>query len=598
MRKKQIYLILAFLLTNLISGQKVTLKPTVVNGVSVSNGPINLASVPYSTILLVADIEIPANVSVGDQGTITIYFSKATGIGSNVSIGGNGGSLYFGGGKKVSRNFTINLNWTDFSTSGGYIYCEYKNNGVSFKSPNISVIKNPTVNTGTILNPPADAPNPNTIVNTLCCDQTIRLGEKPAPIIGSQYLNPYQNEPYGINSTWNIGNIGTNNTDLTNNILTFDYVNELKNITVTRSLGYRYKLEFPNKSNTVTITVVPSPITYNEIRVNGSVNTDGSIEISSTNPKDILGDRSSINLNALQNPYYTPKRGDTNIFIDKYEWEYSIINGTTEEQSWNMIPNQFSSSLNSLLLPRSNSSKDNLYSVRRIAIYQNLKVASNSLKIWVRGLRDDNTICCDQTLEVSSSNVVETPATITGPIAISNKNTYLFYQWQSQTVTESGSKFSNWTNIPQATSKDYNPPTPQFIPGSGRNQPTVPTYNYRRIATDNVYKGETYYSNEISLTPSTNVIPSPFIIYPNPASNVITIERPGASYLGAPDLSTADIKIVNITGNIINLNYIAISPNLVSINITDINPGMYFLNILYKSSGNRLYSEQLTFIKQ
>lgn len=188
MRKKQIYLILAFLLTNLISGQKVTLKPTVVNGVSVSNGPINLASVPYSTILLVADIEIPANVSVGDQGTITIYFSKATGIGSNVSIGGNGGSLYFGGGKKVSRNFTINLNWTDFSTSGGYIYCEYKNNGVSFKSPNISVIKNPTVNTGTILNPPADAPNPNTIVNTLCCDQTIRLGDKPAPIIGSKSI--------------------------------------------------------------------------------------------------------------------------------------------------------------------------------------------------------------------------------------------------------------------------------------------------------------------------------------------------------------------------------------------------------------------------
>jgi hypothetical protein len=101
----------------------------------------------------------------------------------------------------ATKSFVINLNWTDFLTSGGFIYAEYKS-GASYNSSNIAVIKNATMTTGTTLNPPADAPNPATIVNTLCCNQTIRLGDKPAPITGSQYLNPYKEEPYGINSQW------------------------------------------------------------------------------------------------------------------------------------------------------------------------------------------------------------------------------------------------------------------------------------------------------------------------------------------------------------------------------------------------------------
>ncbi|MCD0468906.1 T9SS type A sorting domain-containing protein [Flavobacterium sp. JAS] len=603
MRKNYFYLLFLFLSTTISFAQKVTITPTSVNGSNVNAGPINLASVPYSSVSLGVKVEIPDGASVDDQGTIKIYYMNSVAIGPNVAIGGDGGALYFGGAKVANRSFTINLNWADFQTSGGFIYAEYKNmnspSGAVFKSAYLSVIKNATVTTGTNLNPPADAPNPTKITNTLCCDQTVRLGEKPAPVTGTTYLNPYQNEPYGINSSWQAAGLGSVRF-ISNNrsTLEIDNITELGKSTVTRSLGYNYGGQFPNKSNSVTITVVPSPITPNEIRINASINTDGSSEINNANPKDIFGDNSSINLNILQDPFYVPKRGDTNVMIDKYEWEYRITNGTTEDSSsWITIPNQSSPSLNSSYLPRSNSDKDNFYLLRRIAIYQNLKIASNSLKISLRAIRDNNTICCDQTLEVSSSNIVERPSTITGTTTVSNKNTYLFYQWQSQTVTERGAKFSNWTNIPYATSKDYFPSTPEFVPGVGRNQPTVPTYNYRRIATDNIYTGETYYSNEVSLIPSTNVYSTSTLkIYPNPATSIINIENT-YNRTGGIDLNDANINIVNITGNIVNLNdFTKITPTLISINVSNLVNGIYFINVSNNRSG-RSYTEQFTFIK-
>lgn len=497
----------------------------------------------------------------------------------------------------------INISWGSISTLGGQLYAEYKtSSGVTYKSGSVAISKSATMNGSGNPQPPADAPNPTKIANTLCCNQTIRLGEKPALITGSQYSNPYKYEPYGINSSWSAngnGSVRFNNLDPATQTLDIDYVTTLGNFAVTRSLGYNSDKTLSNKSNTVTITVVPSPITYNEIHVNGSVNTDGSIEISSTNPKDIIGSVSSINLNILQDPYYVPKRSDTNIIIDKYEWEYIITNGSTEERFWNLIPNQSLASLNSSYLPRSINSKDNFYTIRRIAIYQNVRIASNSLKISLRPLRDNNTICCDQTLEVSSSNEVERPSTLTGTTSISNKNTYLFYQWQSQIVTDQGLQVGNWTNIPQATSQNYTPTKLQFIPGIGRNQPTLPTYNYRRIATDNTYNGEEYYSNEISITPTINIssFALPLLVYPNPAISVINIEDPRIRIpLGQITLADMSINIVNTMGIIVNSNNLSlVNPNLISIDVSNLPVGTYFINL--SSSRGRDFSQQFTFIK-
>lgn len=598
MRKKYFYLAFLFSLFTTISfAQKVILTPTVVNGASIStSGPINLGGTPNSSVSLGVIVEMPA--IPGNTGTISIY--SIYGFNANVVIGGNGGILIFNEGKVASRSFVVNLKWSDFQTSGGYIYAEYKTaSGVAYKSGYISVVKNATMGGGTI-NPPADAPNPSKITNTLCCNQTVRLGEKPAPITGSQYLNPYENYIYGVNSRWTVDNGNIVGVDNVTKTLYPDYTTQLKNITIKRFLGYNGASDLPNGSNTITITVVPSPITSNEIRVSGSTNSDGSIEIATTNPKDIFGDQSSINLLSLQNPFYTPTRRDPSVMINNYEWEYSVTNGATEERAWNKIPNQSSVSLNSMYLPRFNSNKDNFYLVRRIALYENLKIASNTLKISMRAIRDNNTICCNQALQISSSNLIETPSIISGKTTISDRNTYLFYQWQSQIISERGTKVSNWANIPQATSKDYTPPTPEFIPGTGRNQPTVPIYNYRRIATDYGYLGETYYSNEISLTSSTSgYLKSSLIIHPNPATSILNIENTDTSLYGDKNFKNALVSIVNIMGNVVNSNdFSLLNSNLISINISNLPAGLYFINISGDITSQLSYTEQFTFVKQ
>ncbi|OOV16509.1 T9SS type A sorting domain-containing protein [Flavobacterium sp. LM4] len=597
MRKNYIHLVLLLLLNVSMFGQKVTISPTLINGMGYSGGSINLGSVPTTTVSLSVKVDVPSSAAAGNQGTIKIYFSRGTALASNVTNGGDGGALYFGGGNVATRSFVIELNWSDFLTSGGFIYAEY-NNGTAYKSSNITVIKNSTVNTGTNLNPPKDAPNPKNIANTICCDQTIRLGEKPEPITGSQYLNPYGTLPYGIASVWETTARSPISFDNINKTLSIDYITEPGDITIKRSLGYYHNFEPVNKSNTVKIKVLPSPISNNEIFSNGSVNLDGSIEISYNNPVNIFGYQSFINLNMLQDPYYIPKRGETSIMIEKYEWEYRITNGTTEENIWTSIPNQFSASINSSYLPRSNSSKDNFYIIRRIAIYQNLKLTSNSLTISLRAIRENNTICCDQTLQISSSNEIEIPSIITGTTAISNKNKPLSYQWQSRTFSERDSKFSSWVNIPNSNSKDYIPPALEVIPGIGRNPATVPTYNYRRIATDTHYKGEEYYSNEISLTPVNNVNTSiPLIIYPNPATSIINIEN--TEMLIEDYLKDPSIDIVNIMGNVVNSNnFTKITPYLISIDISNLINGTYFINISSKNQDRRRgYKKQFTFIK-
>lgn len=597
MRKNYVYLVLLLLLHISVVGQKVTLTPTVVNGANFSTGSINLAGVPYSTISLGVKVEMPATSAPGDNGTLKIYYSKGIGLGANVAIGGDMGALYFGGGKTATKSFVINLSWTDFLTSGGFIFAEYKS-GASYNSSNIPVIKNATMTTGTTLNPPADAPNPSNIANTLCCNQTIRQGDKPAPITGSQYLNPYQGEPYGVNSQWtNTINGGSPKLDDINRILYLDYATELKNITVTRKLGYSYGGQFPNKSNDVTITVVPSPIISNEISVDVSVNIDGFAELTNSNPKEIYGGNSYVNLNILQNPFYVPGRAEAVENVDRYEWEFTYTNRALGGQyQWTTIPNQNSVTLNSSYLPNPINSEEGYYLVRRIAFYNNIKRASNPLKIVLRASRANNIICCNQNLQVSTSNEIEKPSIITGPIAISNQNQNLFYQWQSQSIINRG-KPSNWANITGATSKDYLPLDLEFIPGEGRNEPTIPQYNYRRIATTNLYNGETYYSNEISLTSfRTQQIPtSSIIVYPNPATSVINIENKDTTYNLTDNQIT--ITIANLMGTTVNADLTILNPNLVSVNISNLTIGTYFINIQTLRNGRRSTLEQFTFIK-
>ncbi len=594
MKKKYFYYILLLLFnTSILFGQKVTLTPLVVNGRSYTSGPINLESTSTSSVSLNVKVESPT--ATGNDGTINIYYYKASALGASIATGGNGGSLIFGGGKIANRQFVISLNWNEFATSGGSIYAEYKNaTGIIYKSANIAIIKNATSGGGT-LTPPADAPNPAKIANTICCNQTVRLGERPQTITGSQYANPYANYSYGINESWSAnGNSTIKFLDFKSIALNIDYITELKNFTITRSLGYNNTSNLTNKSNTITITVVPSPITSNEISVDASIDGSGFAEIINTNPKLIAGGRSTINLNTLQNPFNTPKRGDAIASIKRYEWEYGLTNKTLPiANHWVTIPNENSVSLNSSNLPILSNSEDNFYLIRRIAFYKDLKITSNYLKIVLRTIRNNNTICCDQTLKISTSNEIENPAIIKGSDAISYKNQYLYYQWQRQ-IQPIGNRneiSDNWSDIKGATSKDYLPLPLQFTPSSGRGKPRVTAYNYRRIAKSNIYNGEESYSNEINLTATTSpqLQPTSMIIYPNPATSIINIEAKNTIFTVRSSISIVNTMGIAVGSN----NFTIINPNLISIDISNLIVGTYFINI--QTGGNR--NTQVTFIK-
>lgn len=596
MKKKYFYYILLLLFnTSILFGQKVTLTPLLVNGKSYTSGPINLESTSTSSVTLNVKVESPT--ATGNDGTINVYYYKASALGGNIATGGNGGSLIFGGGKIANRQFVISLNWYEFATSGGSLYAEYKNaTGIIYKSASIAIIKNATVGGGT-LTPPADAPNPAKIANTLCCNQTVRLGERPQTITGSQYSNPYANYSYGINESWSAnGNRTIKFLNFKSSALNIDYITDPQNFTITRSLGYNNTSNLTNKSNTITITVVPSPITANIISINNPPNEDGFAEIINTNPKEIAGYRSTINLNTLQDPFNTPKRDDKHASIERYEWEYGLTNKTYPTvNDWLTIPNENSTSLNSSSLPILNNSEEIFYLVRRIAIYKDLRITSNYLKVVLRSVRKNNTICCDQILYVSPSDEIESPSLLTGPEAFSDKGRYLFYRWQSQSIGNRNEPKGNWSNINGATSKDYFPPALQVIPNNdSRGGNTIPEYNYRRIATDNTYNGETYYSNEISLTYTyrSKTPTSSIIVYPNPATSIINIEDKNNTFT-----ARSSISIVNTMGIVVSSNnFSIINPNLISIDISNLIIGTYFLNVQTFVNGRR-NTKQFTFIK-
>lgn len=600
MRKNYIHLVLLLLLNVSMFGQKVTISPTLINGMGYSGGSINLGSLPTTTVSLSVKVDVPSSAAAGNQGTIKIYFSRGTALGSNVTNGGDGGALYFGGGNVATRSFVIELNWSDFLTSGGFIYAEY-NNGTAYKSSNITVIKNSTVNTGTNLNPPKDAPNPKNIANTICCDQTIRLGEKPEQITGSQYLNPYDTLPYGIASVWETTARSPIIFDNINKTLTIDYITEPGDITIKRNLGYYHNFEPVNKSNTIKIKVLPSPILTNTITTNDVSNSDGYYELSNVKTLNLYGFSSKVNLNMLQDPSHINQRGDNITDVDSYRWEYK--NNKLASNPWITIPNEIYGYLNFSDPSQLSNTEDTNYLIRRIAIYKNVSRVSNEINVLVRGLRFNNTICCDQILKIETPTNFEDPQTIIGSTVIVDKPIRegqnfkiksITYQWQSQSTT-GVYPTSIWSDISDAKSKDYLPSQPLKVVFNTRGGYAFESsYKYRRVVTINysvvttklINGTATSYSNETYLNGAAS---TPYIkVYPNPTSSILTIEC-------TVDISDAKVIIHNIMGTIVNSNdFSVLDPRSISIDVSNFIAGTYFITI----ENEHLGTIQRAFIKQ
>lgn len=570
-----------------IIGQTVSLNISSVNNVSISNGtPISIPSNSTASITLSSQVNLPAAVNDSYPGTIKVYYQKNSNYSSIVATGGNGGNLLFYGGTSTSRSFSITLNSSDFDTTGGYIYAEYQTyTGVKHKSSNYPVIKTFTSGGGNVV----DVRN---ITNTLCCNQTIRYGDKPNIITSSQII-----DNSSISEIWTKNNSEPLYMSSDGNVY-FDHLQNSTTLYRTLKSG-----NYINNSNTITLTVVPSPILTNIINTDLSLNPDGFSEFSILNGVSI-GPNSSVkvNLNILQDPFHTQQRGDSYTDVDSYRWEFAVLNSNylnSPLKEWTVINNENSATLSNFNPSIISSTENQYFLVRRIAIYQNISKVSNELKLFTRPILHNNTVCCDQALKITSSTEIENPLPIIGSTPIySNPNLdpntsfySISYQWQNQT-NDSG--IGVWSDINGATSKDYLPLTPTIIFNGRSGYKAESTHNYRRIAKFN-YTGyikgiwttgsESCYSNHTSLTAySTNL---PLVkIYPNPTSSVLNIES-------IIDLTNAQINIINAIGiNVNSNNYSLTNPNLASIDVSNLITGTYFIQIVTQES-----MSQLTFIK-
>lgn len=221
----------------------------------------------------------------------------------------------------------------------------------------------------------------------------------------------------------------------------------------------------------------------------------------------------------------------------------------------------------------------------------------------LRNIRNNNAICCDQSLRILSATEIDQPATIIGStpsledinIEGTNLQYFIRYQWQRQTLNSTN---KNWLNINDATSKDFLPPSLKIIHNTRRGtlEPEE-NYNYRRISTinyqsivNNYWKQEvtTSYSNEVSLTGSQYSYQTLYKAYPNPTSSNLNIES-------RVDFKDIKLKISNVMGTIVNSNtFSLVNSKLINIDVSNLVVGTYFIQI--ENTGYGI--NQLTFIKQ
>ena len=176
------------------------------------------------------------------------------------------------------------------------------------------------------------------ISNTLCCNQTIRYGDKASAITGNNIIDN-SNIQIRSNSAgseyFSLGN---------NNDANDDYLNN--SITLFRKIKSG---NYINDNNT--ITIVPLPILSTTINSDLTLKSDGFAEYSILKGTSINGLNSNFNLNILQNPFHVQQRSDNVVNVSSYRSEFALLdknnlNGTIKE--WTTINNENSSYLANL----------------------------------------------------------------------------------------------------------------------------------------------------------------------------------------------------------------------------------------------------------
>ncbi|MBZ4044186.1 T9SS type A sorting domain-containing protein [Flavobacterium hibisci] len=568
MRKNYVFFVLLLLLNISMFGQKVTLTPTLVNGVAYSSGAINLESLSTSSVSLSVEIKIPTNASVGDQGTIKIYFSKDNASGSNVANGGDGGSIYIGGGNVATRSFSIKLYSGDFNTSGGYIYAEYKTySGAAYKSSNISVKKNETSTTPTTPTIPEFSDS---------YFQYIPYGGFP---ILPEFNNNFVNAENIESQVW----VDENE---------FEYKSQTSNRIYRYGTTLREKTTFNDGRSPVysrEIKVSPtnfygaSTIVDNEIESNQYLTND-------ENPKTIIGNQAT-KIDVIQG---TGGRRNQSVTtnLTNYQWQsrikfpvkWSYFKYYFADSKYNWVDITGATEAN-YTPPKTAQAMEyrRLVLEEKSAPQTKYRKSAASNVVNITPLSNDSTkdiICCDQTVAVDKlANLI-----------VGDYQEFIQWQISKDNV--------NWEDIFGANGRNYTPVRIQR--GDGRRTYINETDGnqelfYRRILFD--YEDIKYYTSNVikiifeSRSTTTN---NSIKIYPNPTTSILNIENTRTT------VTLSNITIMDQTGNTFEpSSYSIINSNLTQINVSNLPSGIYFLNMRIKAEGStRGYSHQTTFIKE
>lgn len=539
MRKNYIYLSLLLLLSTVMFSQKVTLTPTTVNGANVNTGPINLGFSLSSTVSL--NVKVETTISNPDNGTINIYYERSPGWNANIPTGGNGGNLYFGGGKIGIANFVIYLSSLDFNVSGGYIFAEYKSySGVIYRSPNIAVTKNdnptpppPTPNNKSEIVPYGGIPllpkfteydNIASQVWTNIVDQIIDGG---SPFYAGTTLRE--------KTTFNDSTIQYGKKV---NIFVVNFMPELENLLLDNTI---------TNNQYLTIGQIPQIITGNEPSESHRIKIPGGRDQTVTNS---LKNYNIQWQTRIKYPALWSYFGDS--FFQLYGW--IDIPGATQ---MSYLPPQTSSGMEYRRLIIENPIDKSDY-----------KRCSTSNVVSIVPILDNpqNTICCDQSLKTTGT---------TNPLIGTIQNKTTSYQWQ---ISKDA---INWSDIFGATNKDF---TPSYISSTRPQYETITQYYRRNVF--NQSDNQNYISNTVNIKYEEQNA-SRIIVYPNPTSSNLSLES-------TIDLTNAEIIINNISGNVFfPLSTIIVNSRLINFNVSNLTTGTYYINI---KIGRSTYSA--TFIKQ
>lgn len=532
MKKNYLYVILFFFLAFTSFGQKVTITPTAVDNQNINTGPINLGSKNSANVSLGVTVEMP--VIPGNNGTISIY--SLNGLNANVVIGGNGGALFFGEGKIAVRSFVVTLSASDFNTSSGAIYAEYKTfSGVTYKSANISVIKNGV--------PPPNPPSSDSNSEIIPFGGTPLLPKFSAYYdvvhqdwvdIGGKVVKP--NTPYYDPALLRERTFFSDGRELTGNQINF-YV-----------VDFFTKLNDPKK--------IDNSIAKSQYLQYGE------------SPTTLTGNQGTVS------------SGTTTIAVNNYQWQSRIKYPLTwqnikyyfQSYGWKDIPgatqmnytptqSNFAVEYRRLLI----ENPADTYIYRRCAtsnIIEVLPYENNPAK---------NTICCDQTI---SGN---TPLNqVTG-----NSIYDASYQWL---FSEDN---INWSPILGATEQNYTP--------TSTNPETTyyeTTHYYKRILYD-FANNKNYISNVAQINFEVRPNNEAVLLFPNPATTIITLNTPGR-------IIKNSIVIVNSAGSTVTPASISIrNSGMMHLDISNLRPGIYFMEVpLSLPGGSRVDQYRTKFIKQ